>query len=65
MNNKNETPNNSNQGSGDVIDFEKQKAPLIHERKEQKLKAIQKAFKKALPLSKKKPKRTKKKKGKK
>ena len=39
-----------------IIDFEKEKSPFIHKRKEGKLKKIQKAFKEALPLEKKSPK---------
>ncbi len=58
MNNDNKT----NESSGDVIDFNKQKSVHVHERKERKLKEMQEAFKKALPLKKT---RTKKKKSKK
>lgn len=35
-----------------IIDFEKEKSPFVHKRKEKKFKALQKAFKKALPIDK-------------
>jgi len=35
-----------------IIDFEKEKSPFVHQRKEGKLKKIQQAFKNALPLDK-------------
>lgn len=41
-----------NEDKNNVIDFEKEKSPFIHQRKEEKVKKIQEAFKNALPLKK-------------
>ena len=41
---------NDKKNDADIIDFEKEKSPFVHQRKEEKLKALQKAFMKALPL---------------
>lgn len=46
MNDNNKKPNKQD----NIIDFEKEKSPFVHQRKEGKLKKIQQAFKKALPL---------------
>lgn len=48
MNDNNKKPNKQD----NIIDFEKEKSPFVHQRKEVKLKKIQQAFKKALPLDK-------------
>ena len=51
-----------------IIDFNKEKSPFVHNRKEEKLKELQGAFKKALPMDKastKKSKKNKKKTGRK
>ena len=57
----NDTENNK-QSSGDVINFDKKKGAHLHQRKEKKLKDMQEAFKKALPLKKLKTKKKKNKK---
>lgn len=42
-----------NDDDNNIINFEKEKSPFVHQRKEKKLEAIQQAFKQALPLDKK------------
>ena len=53
--------NNSND-ENNIVDFDKEKSPFVHIRKEQKLQKVKNAFKKALPINTKPKKKTKKKK---